>query len=457
MAGQAAHRQGRQQAPADQLGVDPNADGGDGADAFTAKGHLGGFVEAQLAAVGPQQAQGVEHIAKVEADRLNRQLNLAGAGAACRGGERDGLEALEQANAAGRKAKTLGRQRPQPLAVQLAPIPAQGQLGRRQGLNLGPGQAGDQRGRGGAGVSRRQQVQAQPPVLGLLERRRLGQPLEGPADGGVVGSVEQQPHRGSGLLGALQQGCCGGQGIGPQSAGAQQPWRGLHRGQLAGGNGFPFGAHQPIGRARRGGGLEGRGIGVLQRKQPVEGRPGQPAQTEPADPAQRLVAGRRQQQQIGQHKGRFVAGAQLHLTAQLIGQRQLLQADGLKPHRQQQLPSSCLGVKRGRYRLKAAIEQGPILGIMLTLQRRPGPIALAMQGHQAAECGAIAEAERLECAIETVQLERLGTGRQGRGCWGLRLGLRLRLGLGGGRVLGLGLGKCFLGRLRSRHAGINVL
>ena len=183
---------------------------------------------------------------------------------------------------------------------------------------------------------------------------------------------------------------------------------------LAGGNGFPFGAHQPIGRARGGSGLEGRSIGVLQRKQPVEGRPGQPAQTEPADPTQGLVAGRGQQQQIGQHKSRFVAGAQQHLTAQLIGQRQLLQADGLKPHRQQQLPSSCLGIERGRYRLKAAIEQGPILGIMLTLQRRPGPIALAMQGHQAAECGAIAEAERLECAIETVQLERLGTGRQGR-------------------------------------------
>ena len=78
MAGQASHRQGRHHPGAHQGQIHPRPHRRDGAHRFPTQGHLGGLIEPQLTAVGPQQAQGIEHIAKIEARRLHRKLEFTG-------------------------------------------------------------------------------------------------------------------------------------------------------------------------------------------------------------------------------------------------------------------------------------------------------------------------------------------------------------------------------------------
>ena len=82
-----------------------------------------------------------------------------------------------------------------------------------------------------------------------------------------------------------------------------------------------------MGNAPLGGLRLGRG---LEREQPIKSSAGQPTQAEAANPTQRpcLI----QQQQVGQHKGRLLAGAQLHLTLQPIGKRPLAELEGVEAH-----------------------------------------------------------------------------------------------------------------------------
>jgi len=77
MAGQAAHGQGRQHPLAHQGRIHAGPHGHHPAAALAAKGHLGPLGQAELFAVGRQQAQGIEHITEIQARGLHGQLELA--------------------------------------------------------------------------------------------------------------------------------------------------------------------------------------------------------------------------------------------------------------------------------------------------------------------------------------------------------------------------------------------
>ena len=78
MAGQAAHRQGCQQALTYQPRIHTRANRHDPAHTFAAIGHAGIGIHAQFTAVARQQSQGVQHIAEIEARGLHRKFQFPG-------------------------------------------------------------------------------------------------------------------------------------------------------------------------------------------------------------------------------------------------------------------------------------------------------------------------------------------------------------------------------------------
>ena len=77
MAGQAAHGQGRQHPLAHQARIHAGSHRHHPAHGFATEGHLGSLGQAELFAVGRQQAQGIEHITEIQARSLHGQLQLA--------------------------------------------------------------------------------------------------------------------------------------------------------------------------------------------------------------------------------------------------------------------------------------------------------------------------------------------------------------------------------------------
>ena len=142
---------------------------------------------------------------------------------------------------------------------------------------------------------------------------------------------------------------------------------------------------------------------LLQREQPIKGLPRQTPQAEALDPADALAGGK--QLQIRLHKGRLIAGPELHPALQGIGQGQLLKLQCLKPHRQEQLAGGRIGIEGGGHRLEATIQQRPIAGTCGALQLSPGLISCALQPAQGPEAGAIAQAKPRQGAIKATEIQ----------------------------------------------------
>ena len=178
MAGQAAHGQGRQHPLADQGRIHAGSHRHHPADALAAKGHLGPLGQAQLLPVGRQQAQGIEHVAEIQARGLHGQLQLA----IHQGGWRQGSahQGFEAAGVATHKAEAFRRQPSQPLAMGLARTPEQArfvaclapELVPVPGLGLELGVGGE--------------VQLGPGQLGGFQGGRLGKARQHPAPGIVA-------------------------------------------------------------------------------------------------------------------------------------------------------------------------------------------------------------------------------------------------------------------------------
>ena len=195
MAGQAAHRQGRQHPLPHQRWIHPLTHSRDPAHTLTAEGHLGRLIQAQLAAVVAQQAEGVEHVAEVEARGLHRHLQLAGG----RGFRAEGFgpQALEQAKGARAKPEPSRQQRLHAAPQQLNTVEGQHRLAL--GL-LGDGAPGNGH---ALNASIRRQLQGEPTGGGLLQSRRAHETRQCRLK--LPLSLQHQPHGLGVLLGDGQQ------------------------------------------------------------------------------------------------------------------------------------------------------------------------------------------------------------------------------------------------------------
>ena len=128
--------------------------------------------------------------------------------------------------------------------------------------------------------------------------------------------------------------------------------------------------------------------------------------------------------QVGQNKGRLLAGLELHLTVQAIGQGPGLQPQRLQAHRQQQLPLPRRGIQQHGHGLETAVQQAPVLPPLWSFQLRPGLAISPQELPQAPVGGAIVQPSLGQVFVEPRQLHRgrrhrwLGQ-REGRLCrWG---------------------------------------
>ena len=200
VAGQAAHRQGRQQPLTHQGRIHTSTHCQHPAHTFTPVGHAGAGIHAQLTAVARQQPQSIQNIAEVEARGLHRQLQFPRSGGLAPKGQRP--QGFQAAQGAALQPEWPIRQGLQPLHPGPAVTPGQ------QGLPLAQGQQGRPIGR-----SRRSpigEMQHRPAQGWLLQGRRAGEARQ--ARGQSTAAHEHQPHRPGRsrgqLLGLLQQlGC----------------------------------------------------------------------------------------------------------------------------------------------------------------------------------------------------------------------------------------------------------
>ena len=172
MAGEAAHGQGRQHPLTDALRRHTGAHRHHPADALTTEGQLAAIPQAQLGAVGLEQAEGIEHIAEVEAGGLDSDLQFTG-GRRLRWG-RPGLKGVQAAGCVARPAVALLPQRQDAQGAQGAVAPGQARLTAGSGPDLRPV------GRSGSGRSAAAQIQQGPVQLWLLQGSRAPPAPQGP-------------------------------------------------------------------------------------------------------------------------------------------------------------------------------------------------------------------------------------------------------------------------------------
>ena len=344
VAGEAAHRQGRQHPLTDAIRRHPGTHGHHPADALATEGQLAAIAQAQLGAVGLKQAEGIEHIAEVEARGLHRDLQFAGGGRLRRGWP--GRKRIQAAGCAARPAVTLLLQRHDAQAARGAVAPGQARLTAGSGPELGPiGRAGGRR-------SAAAQIQQGPVQLWLLQGGRAPPAPQGPGQLLLrLRGIQHQPELSTSRLRRdrlrqVQQGAAQTFGRGgrirqigpeqhhigrPQSRSAGEICSGsdsstlkrdavlgepaLQRStgtrvaeqQRAAGQRPAF--RQGAGRQRQPAALiqeiGGPGRGLIrgrQREHPLQGLPRQAPQPEALDPAQQLTVP--VQHQVGLHEGR---------------------------------------------------------------------------------------------------------------------------------------------------------
>ena len=127
---------------------------------------------------------------------------------------------------------------------------------------------------------------------------------------------------------------------------------------------------------------------------------------------------------MGPHESGLVAGHQLHLALQFIGENRPGPPDLIQTHRQEQLTRRGLRIEGGCHDLEATIQQGPVTGASGAFQAGPGLIALPPHRLQGLKGRPVAEAKASQRAVKGGQWQgcsairafRASHGRLGRGC-----------------------------------------